>query len=283
MDQKRGSRGYQQFSQAPEVANYSTLEPASQDSEGLQPVHHAAHYDHTGRSYYAGDKSSGQAFANQVQNSTEERRRRKRTFIIIGIAAIIALVIGVGVGVGVGISVGNSGSDKSDKSKSKGSSNGGSTSDSDTSPSSTSSSVAYGPTSGLAAYQCQNDTQISSSTNVKYYTDCSAAYLAGSADIYDNSITIENLSNPPYTRYTLQRCLDVCDAWNANSANETPCRAMTYYANLTQAYGNGWGGNCFVKNGRPTDITRNVDDGSIDFGHTVSVYQSCLVNGGCDS
>ena len=84
----------------------------------------------------------------------------------------------------------------------------------------------------------------------------------------------ENLANPPYTRYTLQDCLDVCDAWNANSANEEQCRAMTYYANLTQAYGDGGGGN-----GRPTDITRSSDD--IDLPHTVSVYMSCLVNGGC--
>ena len=286
MENKRSSHGYRQFSQAPEVATYSTLEPAPRDTEGLQPVKYAPHVDHTGKSYYHGDPSSRQPFDTSEVSSSEQRRQRKRLLYIGVIAAIIALAIGVGVGVGVGITVGKSSSSESGgEANTKPPSNGGSSPNngaspsSSGSPSSTSSSVAYGPTSGLAAYSCKNDTQTTSTNNVHYYEDCNAAYLTGSADMYDNSITIENLANPPYTRYTLQDCLDVCDAWNANSANTVECRAMTYYANLTQAYGAGWGGNCFVKNGRPTVITRSSDD--IDLPHTVSVYMTCLVNGGC--
>lgn len=137
-------------------------------------------------------------------------------------------------------------------------------------------------TTGVAKYSCSNGTQVSSSSDVDYILDCNAAYLTGGSDLYNSDSIIANVSQPPYTRYDLNDCLDLCDRWNTYPDNEnTPCRTVTYYANLTQAYGLDWMGNCFLKSGRPAEIARDGDDPGIDFDHTVSAYMSCLVDGGC--
>lgn len=269
MDHYKTFHGYHQFNAAPEVAQPSTFpEVATPESEGLQMVQ-PTYTNQAGHNHYYGDKPSAGPYASP-QAIPERRKPDKRTIVISIIVAVIALVIGLGVGVGVGLSVGKS-SDSSNQTSSP--TNPGGT------PSPTSSTVPTGPTAGVAAYTCQNGTQTTSSESVHYIEDCEAAYLTGGPDMYDTSTTIVNLANPPYTRYSLADCLDVCDEWNANSANDVPCRAITYYANLTQAYGNDWGGNCFVKNGRPDSVSR--DGEGIDWEHTVSAYMSCLVNGGC--
>ncbi|KAK3717485.1 hypothetical protein LTR37_005875 [Vermiconidia calcicola] len=270
---------------APEVAPLSAPQTAIQDSEGLQRVQDYPTYAaHTGQGNYYGDK----AHHASALGSQEQRKHNKRTLIFSIGAAVIALAIGLGVGIGVGMNVGKdngngSSQDSSLPSSSEPSSGASNEVNSSPSPSpvSPSSAIATGDITGVAAYSCQNQTQISSSTDMRYYQDCEAAYLPPASDMYDSTIQIANLANPPYTRYSLTDCLDVCDEWNSSGGNEEACRTITYYANLTQAYANGWGGNCFVKNGRPEGITRGDDD-TIDFEHTVSAYMSCMVNGGCE-
>ncbi len=109
MENKKVSRGYQQFHQAPEVETYSALELAQREAEGLEPVHYAEHRDQTGRSYYSNEPKYP-ALADQAARS-QQRTNRRRTWIIIGISAILALAVGIGVGVGVGLSVGKNSSD----------------------------------------------------------------------------------------------------------------------------------------------------------------------------
>lgn len=235
----------------------------------------AAYYDPTGKGYYQPSQSSNQPFANFDSEEKSRSPSRKKTWIFVAIAAIAALAIGIGVGVGVGLSVGGN----SDDSSSSNNAPTATTTVGSGGASATSSSVAYGPTTGVAKYSCRNGTEIESTASVHYIQDCNAAYLVGGPDMYDNSVTTANIANPPYTRYTLDDCIDVCDTWNSNGLNAESCRAITYYANLTQAYENGWGGNCFIKNGRPDSIARDGED--IDWDNTVSAFQSCLANGGC--
>ncbi|KAK3703218.1 hypothetical protein LTR37_014558 [Vermiconidia calcicola] len=263
---------------APEVTPLSAPQTAIQDSEGLQRVQdHPTYATHAEQSNYYGDKSHHAS----ALGSQEQRRRNKRTLLFSIGAAVIALAVGLGVGIGVGMNVGKgSGNGNAKESSLPGSSEASSgasnavSSSLSPSPVSPSSAIATGDITGVAAYSCQNGTQISSSSDMRYYQDCEAAYLANGPDMYDSTIMIANLANPPYTRYSLTDCLDVCDEWNSSGLNDEDCRAITYYANLTQAYANGWGGNCFVKNGRPDEITREADD--IDMEHTVSAYMSCL-------
>lgn len=300
MESYKGPKDYYSSS-APEVTPLTIPERACEHHEDPQPVHY---YNQNGTSMpYYGPRAI-------LDKKSQPGKHSKKTIILSILGALAALAVGMGIGIGIGISVEKNSYSVSGHqvlnrygrrpqflSHTRGLmlSSTESTLIRTTTPSATVTStssnpssiltalngVATGATSGLGSYSCSNGTQIQSSSEVTYILDCNAAYLTGGPDLYQPNSIIANVSEPPYTRYNIIDCIDLCDRWNIYPDHDTiPCRTVTYYANLTQAYGDDWMGNCFLKSGRPEYIARSGNDG-IDWEHTVSAYMSCLVNGAC--
>jgi hypothetical protein len=130
-------------------------------------------------------------------------------------------------------------------------------------------------TTGLAAFNCTSEATIRSTNDTAYVSECYTQYLANQPSYYDPNVTIVNLGGKN-TEYTLAACLDLCDEFEEQG--QPPCRAVTYYANLTvpiQKYG----GNCFLKNDRGLGAVRQNPE--LDWAHTMSAYRRCLDKNGC--
>lgn len=94
-------------------------------------------------------------------------------------------------------------------------------------------------------------------------------FSVGGQDMYDHNVTMQNLGGK-ITVYSFQSCLDKCDEWN-QAGEEPPCRAVSYYANMTKPIDD-WGGNCFIKNSRGGQ----ANPSGYDWSHSASAYQACL-------
>ncbi|CAK1359037.1 hypothetical protein CB0940_05305 [Cercospora beticola] len=200
-------------------------------------------------------------------------KRKRLIWIVIG-AILLALAIGLGVGLGVGLS---QNSNDEDQNAETGDSQEATQTDLPTTtitPTSatstpTSSAVTSGST-GLAQFSCNSTETTTSESGTPYIQECYTQYQVNRPSFYNPSnTTLSNLGGK-LTVYTFQDCLDKCDERNEAGTNP-PCRAVTYYANLTKPI-QLWGGNCFLKNDRGNGFQTDP----VDWGHTASAYMSCL-------
>lgn len=98
---------------------------------------------------------------------------------------------------------------------------------------------------------------MTSADNVKYTQACYQQYANGGSNFYHSNETIENLEDT-LQLYTFQSCINACDKYNkARSSGDSPCEAVTYYANITQAFEN-WAASCFLKSGRAVAYTGTI-------------------------
>jgi hypothetical protein len=199
-------------------------------------------------------------------------RRKRWIWITVG---LLALAIALGVGLGVGLSrksrTSNTTENTSEGSISEGTRTTSSTTTTTTSTATPAASAVTSGSTGLAEFSCNSTETTSSSDGTPYIQECFTQYQVGHPSYYSatNNVTMSNLGGK-ITVYTFQACLDECDERNA-AGTEPPCRAVTYYANLTVPV-NAWGGNCFLKNDRGNGYQTDP----VDYSHTASAYQSCL-------
>ncbi|KAM3422386.1 hypothetical protein BST61_g2740 [Cercospora zeina] len=197
-------------------------------------------------------------------------KRKGIIWIVIG-AILLALAIGLGVGLGVGLSQNNSNDE--DKNAETGDSQEASQNNTATpssTPTPTTSAVTSGST-GLAQFSCHSTETTTSTSGTPFIQECYTQYQVGKKSFYsvEGNTTMSNLGGK-ITVYTFRACLDKCDERNA-AATEPPCRAVTYYANLTAPV-DMWGGNCFLKNDRGYGFQTDP----VDWSHTASAYMDCL-------
>ena len=219
------------------------------------------------------EKLAGGASTEAIYKEPQAGKRKRLIWIIIG-AILLALAIGLGVGLGVGLSQKSS---KTTENVSNGGISEGASASTTTSSSiasttatATSSAVTSGST-GLAEFSCNSTETTTSQSGTPYIQECFTQYQVGHPSYYadTDNVTMSNLGGK-ITVYTFQDCLDKCDERNA-AGTTPPCRAVTYYANLTAPI-QAWGGNCFLKNDRGNGYQTD----KVDYSHTASAYQSCL-------
>lgn len=108
-----------------------------------------------------------------------------------------------------------------------------------TAPSLTSSAATAPATDGLAAYACTNGSYLYSGqpSGYAYIEHCHTMYAFNQPSIF--SVPAGNIDGlGSSVKYSLQACVDGCDDWNAaNPDADAPCRAVSYYANLTYVFG----------------------------------------------
>lgn len=113
--------------------------------------------------------------------------------------------------------------------------------------SSTSAAITSGAT-GLAQFSCDSRGKISCAEDIAYTQDCFTQYQTGGEDFYDSNDTVENIGGT-FTVHTFRGCINTCDEYNMDrTPGDLPCKAVTYYANLTVPVSM-YGGNCFLKTG----------------------------------
>lgn len=223
------------------------------ENEGLQPVEVRPYYSPTPAytpqyDYKAVDNSDypGQRTFNEKTSHTSNRRK----WVLGGSIAVVLLIIAIAVGVGVGVSQSkNSGnSAQATQSASPQTTTAAPSGKSSSTVSSTSSAVTSGAT-GLAQFSCEGQQQVTSAEDVNYTQQCFTQYQNGGDDFYDRSETVQNTGGT-CTVYTFRDCIDTRDDYNVNRVSgDLPCKAVTYYANLTVPVSM-YGGNCFLKTGR---------------------------------
>ncbi len=188
--------------------------------------------------------------------------------VALTIVVVLALAIGVGVGVGTKHSSGSkSDADKSGQSSASASSaptsTSGSSAVSGSSASATSSASPSGSASpitsgthGVAANSCTfKDPKTYTSGDGTQFTEyCFTDWPNGqpSANGKTNVTDLKVL-----TSYTFESCMDACADYNdglKGADADTPCRAITYNANLTLAIEvTDHAGNCWLKNAKGED------------------------------
>ncbi|KAF2717726.1 hypothetical protein K431DRAFT_150705 [Polychaeton citri CBS 116435] len=155
-----------------------------------------------------------------------------------------------------------------------------SSSSSSSSPTTTSPAAVTSGQSGLAAYSCSNQTTYTTTDDdrIDFTEECNVLYAKNAPNYYYRDQWVDNLANT--TVYRFEDCMNDCSSYNRFNLDGTAnCRAVTYYANLTQALGvSEYGGNCFLKDGR--GVPNSVDP-NFDWTHTASAWMTCLEDDAC--
>lgn len=208
---------------------------------------------------------------------TPPSRRRKilglpRKFFFALVALIIVVVLAVAIGVGVGVGTKHSSSSSSEADKSEQSSSSTSVTARSTLSSSTipSASVATSPSSSPSS----SASPITSGTHGVADNSCTfkqpKTYNSGDGTQFTQFCFTDWPKNQPSANgktnvtdlkalitYTFEACMDACAEYNddlENKDSDTPCRAVTYNANLTQAIEEtDHDGNCWLKNTKGKD------------------------------
>lgn len=103
-----------------------------------------------------------------------------------------------------------------------------------------SSSAVTSGTTGIADFSCTNNTLMYSAppAGLAYKEFCNTVFYYNTPSVFsipDGSIRAVFASN----KYSFQDCVNSCDDWNAdNPGAEEECRAVSYYANLTNVFAN---------------------------------------------
>ena len=118
----------------------------------------------------------------------------------------------------------------------------------------TSSAVTSG-TTGIAAFSCNataSDSTFTTSSGASFREECYTEYKPGGqvlngSSASSGSAVVDDIAD--FTTYSFQSCIEQCTAYNQLPDTETPCRALSYFANLSEVLPQS-SGNCFLKNGR---------------------------------
>ena len=255
MDSKQTHRP-KTWEQKESVNKYSTDAPeVYHDEPSLEPVFG----DH--KASYANNVLEVPQSHPEI-GSTKRRTQRRRLWLLVAVTAVLVLLaIGLGVGLHFRSNTVNSTSTNTTSQQSvtttsspipttSSSSSSSSSSTTTTLPTTSTTAPVTSGTTGIAGNDCKtrgSNEYTTSNNPTNFIFDCEADYPLGEP-AYSGDSTVNDLLG--MITYTFEECMENCAIYNTQTSITTPCRAITYAANLTASIPNHSNTNCWLKNVR---------------------------------